>query len=108
MKVRLSAEPAVTSGAVRFAVVVEHTGAGSVITTTGAPGIALIITLAEGTEVHKTALVTVNVYVPGAIPVIVLLVVVPVVITPSGLRVSVHEPAGNPLEIQHSPMEPQM
>ena len=99
VKVRLSAEPTVIAGAVRSAVDVEHIGAGSVITTTGAPGIALITTLADDTEVHPTELVTVNVYVPGAIPLMVLLVPVPVAITPSGLRVSVHVPlAGNPLK----------
>ena len=53
--------------------------------------------MADDTDIHPVALVTVKVYVPEARPVTVVLVPVPFVITASGLRVNVHVPlAGNP------------
>lgn len=58
----------------------------------GVTGCALIITLVDGNEVQPTAFVTVNTYVPAAIPEIVLLAPVPV--TAPGLIVQV--PAGKP------------
>ena len=63
----------------------------------GVGGCALITTLADDTEVHPAAFTTVKVYVPAAKPDIVVLVPDPFVITPPGLRVSVHVPLeGNP------------
>jgi len=60
----------------------------------------LITTFADEGEVHPAALVTVKEYVPGSNPVTVVLVPVPVVITPSGLLVSVQVPVeGRPLRI---------
>jgi hypothetical protein len=53
----------------------------------------LIVTFADDTEVHPCELVTVNVYVPGGIDEIVVLIPVPVVVLPPGVRVRVHEPA---------------
>ena len=71
------------------------------VPTTGAVGIGgcvLIVTLAEGAEIHPSALVTVKVYVPAGIPETVVLVPVPVVVTAPGERVSVHVPEeGKPL-----------
>ena len=62
----------------------------------GAPGAVLITTLADAAEVHPS-MVTVNVYVPAARPLIVVVVPVPVVVVPPGVRVMVHVPvAGNP------------
>lgn len=49
-----------------------------------------------GAEIQPTELVTVNVYVPAARPLIVVDVVLPVVTTPPGLRIKVHVPDGNP------------
>ena len=66
----------------------------------GVEGWALITTLADEGEVHPASVVTVKVYVPGFSPVTVVLVPVPVVITPSGLLFNVHVPvAGNPFRI---------
>jgi hypothetical protein len=49
-------------------------------------------------ELQPPVLVTVYVYVPETSPVMVMLVPEPVVITPPGVRVRVHDPAaGNPL-----------
>ena len=60
----------------------------------GILGTAFITTLADPGEVHPNEFVTVKLYVPGARPVIV--VVVPVPVTPPGFIV--HVPAGgNPL-----------
>jgi hypothetical protein len=64
--------------------------------TTGAEGVsgcALMTTLDDAGEVQPTALVTVKVYVPGASPVIVVLVPEPVLVVPPGVRVTVHSPA---------------
>ena len=64
----------------------------------GAGGCALIVTLAEGAEIHPSALVTVKVNVPAGIPETVVLVPVPVVVTAPGERVNVQVPEdGNPL-----------
>jgi hypothetical protein len=69
--------------------------------TTGAVGVGGcgdIVTFAEAAEMQPAAFVTVNVYVFGASPLIVVLVPDPVVITPPGVRVSVHVPVpGNPV-----------
>ena len=71
------------------------------VPTTGAAGVdgcVLITTLPDATEVHPAELVTVQEYVPDTRPEIVVLVPVPVVVTPPGVRVNVHVPlAGNTL-----------
>jgi hypothetical protein len=57
-------------------------------------------TLPDATEVHPDSKVTVKVYVPAASPDIVVVVPVPVVVTPSGVLVNVHVPvAGIPFKI---------
>jgi hypothetical protein len=61
----------------------------------GAPGTGFITTFADGADVHPAALVTVKLYVVAERPVIVVLVPVPV--TPPGLIVQVPV-AGNPLK----------
>jgi hypothetical protein len=54
--------------------------------------------LADGTDVHPSALVTVKVYVPAARPDTVVLVPAPLVIIAPGFRTNVHVPVeGNPL-----------
>ena len=64
----------------------------------GAPGTALIITSSDAGEVHPAALVRVKVYVPEASAEIVVVIPVPVVVTPPGSLVKVHVPeAGKPL-----------
>lgn len=71
--------------------------------TTGAVGVAgwvLIITFADDEEVHPSALVTINVYVPASKPEIVVLVPEPIVVAPPGLLVRVQVPlAGRPVSI---------
>lgn len=62
--------------------------------TTGVAGCTLMVTLAEVTEMHVAASVTLKLYVPGKSPGIVVLVPVPGVITLSGNRVSIHVPSG--------------
>ena len=57
----------------------------------------MITTFAVGKEIHPAELVTVNVYVPAARPLTVVDEVLPVVVIPPGLRVSVQVPDGNPL-----------
>ena len=57
----------------------------------------LITTSAVGKEIQPTELATVNVYVPVARPLIVVEGVLPVVIIPPGLRVSVQVPDGKSL-----------
>lgn len=70
---------------------------GLLITSTGAPGLALITTSPVGTEVQPDAFVTANVYVPGSSPDTVRVVPVPWLVKPSGFRIRVHVPlAGNP------------
>ena len=65
----------------------------------GSSGPALMTTPAEGPEMHPDTLVTVKVYVPAGMLVIVVLVPVPVVVIPPGDRVTVHVPIeGNPLK----------
>ena len=65
----------------------------------GVTGCALITILAEATEVHPEALLTVKVYVPAANPVMVVFVPVPVVVTAPGVLVKVHVPdAGSPFK----------
>jgi hypothetical protein len=60
---------------------------------------AIITTPADGLDTHP-AEATVKVYVPGARPEMVVLVPVPVVITPPGVRVNVHVPVpGKPVSI---------
>jgi hypothetical protein len=64
----------------------------------GAPGTVLIVTFALATEIHAFVLVTVKVYVaPAGKPVMVVLVVLPVVVTPPGVLVIVQLPDGKPL-----------
>lgn len=69
--------------------------------TTGAGGIgsgSLIVTGAVAGEMHPSMLVTVKVHVPDGTPVSVLVVPIPVVVNPPGIRVRVHIPVeGNPL-----------
>lgn len=56
-------------------------------------------TVSDASEVQPEAFVTVNVYVPGASPDIVVLNPVPAVIVPPGVLVNVHAPvAGRPLK----------
>jgi hypothetical protein len=65
------------------------------VPTTGAVGVAgcaFITILADATEVHPEALVTVTVYVPAAMPVIVVLVPVPEAVIPEGVLETVHVP----------------
>lgn len=59
----------------------------------GVAGCALIVTLADAGEVHPEALVTVNVFVPGVIPVTIW--VTPVLAMAPGLIVQL--PKGKPL-----------
>jgi len=55
-------------------------------------------TLADDGDVQPAALVTVKVYVPVARPVTVVLVPLPSVVAPPGLRVNIHVPVdGNPV-----------
>jgi hypothetical protein len=63
----------------------------------GVTGCALMTTLADGSDVQPSELVTVNVYVPVPRPETVVLVPLPVVFTSPGERVIVHAPDGNPL-----------
>jgi hypothetical protein len=73
----------------------------TIVFITGAVGIdggEVITTVAADAEVHPTEFVTVKVNVPTAKPVIVVLVPVPVVVTPLGFLVSVQVPdAGSPV-----------
>jgi len=65
------------------------------VPTTGAAGVSgwtLITTFADAAETQVSAFVTVKVYVPGASPVIVVLVPDPVVVCPPGFRVMVQSP----------------
>jgi hypothetical protein len=57
----------------------------------------VITTPDEDGEVHPTELVTVKVQVPAGIPDTVVVVPVPVVVTPPGVRVSVHVPGDGKL-----------
>jgi hypothetical protein len=74
-----------------------------IVSISGAEGFAgtgRMIMSADGIEVHPDAFVTVKLHVPGASPLMVVLVPVPVVIVPPGEQVSVHVPvAGNPDKI---------
>ena len=65
----------------------------------GEGGCEPITTLPDSGDVHPEAFVTVNLYVPFAgSPVIVVEVPVPEVVTPPGLRITVHVPPdGSPL-----------
>ena len=66
-----------------------------IVPTTGSDGVvgwALMITLADGDEVHPDELVTVNVYVPATSPDIVVLVPVPELVIPPGDLVTVQAP----------------
>jgi hypothetical protein len=56
------------------------------------PPSLFIVILVVKEDIQLVLFVTVKVYVPAAKPVIVVLVPVPVVVTPSGLRVKVHVP----------------
>ena len=60
-------------------------------------GCALITILADATEVHPAAFVTVAVYVFAFKPDMVVLEAVPEVTIDPGLMVTVHVPEGNPL-----------
>jgi hypothetical protein len=60
----------------------------------------LITALLDATDVHPTEFVTVKVYVPADIPLIVVVVPVPVVVTPPGILVNVQLPDdGKPLNV---------
>jgi hypothetical protein len=76
---------------------------GVIVPTTGAEGVSgctLITTFDDAGDVQPSELVTVNVYVPGASPVIVVLVPDPVVVVLPGVRVMVQSPdAGRLLSI---------
>lgn len=65
---------------------------GLLITTIGAPGLALMTISPVNGEVHPAELVTVNVYVPGSSPDTVRVVPVPWLVKPSGFRVRVQVP----------------
>jgi len=70
------------------------------VPTTGAPGVtgcALMTTLADGSDMQPSELVTVKVYVPVPRPEIIVLFPLPVVIISPGERVIVHAPDGNPV-----------
>jgi hypothetical protein len=60
--------------------------------------------LDEALEIHPAELVTVKLYVPGGRPEILALVPEPVVVIPSGLRVSVHVPVEGKLLITTLPV----
>jgi hypothetical protein len=68
----------------------------------GEAGGALITTFDNGGEVHPRppSAVTVKEYVPGSSPEIGILVVLPLVMTLPGLRVSTHEPAGREISVR--------
>ena len=72
-----------------------------IVLTVGAVGVGgctLISILADAKEVHPSALVTVQKYVPATSPAIVEFVPVPVEVVPPGFLVNVHVPvAGSPL-----------
>jgi uncharacterized protein YceK len=77
-----------------------HVGCVKVPTTgdVGDDDCAMITRSEDATEIHPTPLVTVYEYVPDGRPVIVILVPVPDVATPPGVRVKIHVPvAGKPL-----------
>ena len=66
----------------------------------GVEGCGLMVLFPEEEEVHPDEFVTVNEYVPGTNPLMVVLVPVPLVITPSGDLVRFHVPvAGSPLRV---------
>ena len=71
----------------------------------GVTGCGLIIASSEGSEVHSLVPLTVNVYVPGCIPVTVVLTPVPVYVAPSGWRMSVQEPGAGRPEMNTLPVE---
>jgi hypothetical protein len=98
---RVNVHVPVTGKPLRSTLPVANVQVGCVIVpTTGAVGVegcVLITTLAEATEV-QVPLLTVNVYVPAASPLTVVVVPVPVEVTAPGLSVSVQVPvAGKPL-----------
>lgn len=76
-----------------------HTDVGPVIEdTVGVVGAELITTFADEPDVQDPD-VTVKVYVTPACKLFtIVLLPLPFVVTPPGLRVKVHEPAGNPLK----------
>ena len=95
---RPDVEPAVMAALVRSTVAGEHTSAGSLIISTGVPGVDITMS-ADFAEVHPDELVTVKLKVPVVRPVIVFVVPVPVVVTFLGICVMVHDPvAGRPLK----------
>lgn len=97
VKVRPVVEPSVTDAAVISTFPGLHPAGGSVIITSGLPGVEMV-TSAEGSEVHPRILVTVKVYSPPSRPVSVNVTPDPAVVTLSGSRVIIHAPeAGSPL-----------
>ena len=68
------------------------------------PGSALMTTLADEADVHPKLSVTINVYVPGSSTDIIVLVPLPVEVTPPGVRVNVHEPTPGKLFIVTLPV----
>lgn len=83
-----------------FPVARSHVGCTMALITGGAGvrGWGSITAASDGGDMHPEALVTVNVYVPGLMPAIVLVVPVPLTETLPGVRVRVQVPvAGSPL-----------
>jgi hypothetical protein len=58
----------------------------------GVTGCDWMITFEDGLEIHPSALVTANVYVFAARPVIVVLAPSPLIVNPPGVTVIVHDP----------------
>jgi hypothetical protein len=73
-----------------------------IVSTNGAPGVSgceLITTLAEATDVHPAELATVKVCVPSVRSETIVLVPLPVMVVPPGIRVRVHVPVGKSFKI---------
>src|SRR5262245_19066512 len=60
----------------------------------GVPGATEIVALTDKAEIQQTELVTVKLYIPGARPLTVVVVVFPVDVVPPGYIVSIQLPAG--------------
>ena len=65
----------------------------------GVAGCVFITISAVGMEIQPSAFITMNVYVPAVSPLTVVDDVLPVVVIPPGLRISVQVPAGKPLNV---------
>lgn len=100
--VRTIVQVPVDGNPLKITLPVDNAQVGCVIVpTTGAVGVTgckLITTLADDTDVHPAALVTVKVKMPEVRPETVVLVPVPFVVTAPGLRINVHVPVeGKPV-----------